>query len=198
MINAFGLLYEPDKQWQKISEKNASIAKTYLSFLVFAALLPPASAFVGSTYIGWSIGFSDTNRLTVDSALQLSIIAYAAILVAVLVLSWFVQWMAKTYGANPSLKRCVNLSAYSCTPLFLVSVLGAYPILWLDMLFSLGAIAWAVYLLYHGVPIMMGIDKDRGFLFASSILTVCMVIMVGMLAITVIFWGSGFAPTFTQ
>ena len=65
------------------------------------------------------------------------------------------------------------------------------------MLLSLVAIAWAVYLLYLGVPILMGIEKERGFLFASSILTVCMVILVGMLAVTVVFWGSGLTPVFT-
>ncbi|NVJ59121.1 MAG: YIP1 family protein [Gammaproteobacteria bacterium] len=197
--NTFGLLYEPDKQWQKISDKNDSIAKTYFKFIIFMALLPPVSAYIGSTYVGWSLGFGETYRLTADSALRLSIAAYLAILVAVLVLAWFVQWMAKTYGANPSYKRCVNLTAYTCTPLFLVSIMGAYPILWFDMLVSLVAIAWAIYLLYHGVPIMMGIDKDRGFLFASSIITVCMCVLVGMLAITVLFWGTGIAsPVFTS
>ncbi|WMS86226.1 Yip1 family protein [Pleionea litopenaei] len=196
--NTFGLLYEPEKQWQKISEKNDSVFKTYFKYIVVMALLPPAAAYVGSTHVGWTLGMSDTYRLTPQSALQLSVAAYLAILVAVLVLAWFVQWMAKTYGANPSYKRCVNLTAYSCTPLFLVSILGVYPILWLDMLFSLVAIGWAVYLLYNGVPIMMGIDRDRGFLFASSIITVCMCVLVGMLAITVIFWGWGLAPVFTH
>jgi hypothetical protein len=196
--NTFGLLYEPEAQWQKISEKNDSIVKTYAKFLVFMALLPPVSAYIGATYVGWSLGIDETYRLTPDSALKLSIAAYFAILVAVLVLAYFVQWMAKTYGANPSLKRCLNLAAYSCTPLFLVSIAGAYPILWLDMLISLIGVGWAVYLLYHGVPIMMGIEKERGFLFASSILTVGLCILVGMIAITVIFWGSGIAPVFTN
>ncbi len=196
--NTFGLLYEPEKQWQKISEKNDSIIKTYFKFLVFIALIPPVSAYVGATYVGWSLGISDTYRLTPASALKLSIAAYLAILVAVFVLAYFIQWMAKTYGATPSLKRCVNLAAYSCTPLFLVSIAGTYPILWLDMLISLAGIGWAVYLLYNGVPLMMGIDRERGFLFASSILTVGLCILVGMLAITVLFWGAGIAPVFTS
>ncbi|WP_164503499.1 Yip1 family protein [Pleionea sediminis] len=197
--NTFGLLYEPEQQWQKISEKNDSIVKTYFKFLVVMALIPPSAAFVGSTYVGWSLSFTEeTQRLTVDSALKLSIAAYFAILAAVFALAAFIHWMARTYGSSPSMKRCMNLAAYSCTPLFLVSVFGAYPILWMDMLLSLVAIAWAVYLLYTGVPIMMGIDKERGFMFAGSIITACMCILVGMLAVTVIFWGSGLAPAFTS
>ena len=110
----------------------------------------------------------------------------------------FIQWMAKTYGANPSLSECVNLTAYSCTPLFLAGFLGSFPILWLDMLLSLVAIAMSINLLYKGVPEVMNINQEKAFLFSSSILTVCMVSMVGMLAITIIFWGSGLSPIFVS
>ena len=198
LTNAIALLYGPSQVWKKISEQKQSIAQIYFTFLIFFAAIPPVSAFIGSTYVGWSIGDGATHKLTTESALYLSIVAYIAILVAVLVLAAFVQWMAKTYGASPTLADCVALTAYSCTPLFLVSIMGSFPILWLDMLFSLVAIAMSVNLLYKGVPEIMGINQEKGFLFASSILTVCMVSLVGMLAITIIFWGSGLSPVFTS
>ncbi|WP_196137984.1 Yip1 family protein [Aliikangiella sp. G2MR2-5] len=198
LTNAIALLYGPSQEWQKISEQKQSISHIYLTFLIFFAAIPPVSAFIGATYVGWSVGDGATHKLTSDSALYLSIVAYFAILVAVFVISAFIQWMAKTYGAAPSLAECVNLTAYSCTPLFLVGILGSFPILWLDMLFSLIAIAMAVNLLYKGVPKIMGINQEKGFLFASSILTVCMVSLVGMLAITIVFWGSGLSPVFTS
>ncbi|MDH5432449.1 MAG: YIP1 family protein [Gammaproteobacteria bacterium] len=196
LMNAVSLLYNPAEEWKKIGAKNPGILNTYLGYLIFFAAIPPVSAFIGSTYVGWTIGDGETHKLTVESAMKLSIIAYFAILAAVLVLSAFVQWMAKTYGAKPSLSDCVNLTAYSCSPLFLVGLLGVFPILWLNMLTSIVAIAMAVNLLYKGVPTLMNINEEKGFLFASSILTVCMVVLVGMLAITIIFWGSGFSPIF--
>ncbi|WP_444994046.1 Yip1 family protein [Aliikangiella sp. IMCC44359] len=198
LTNAISLLYGPTQEWRNIKEQKQSISHIYLTFLIFFAAIPPASAFIGSTYIGWSIGDGETHKLTTESAMYLSVIAYFAILSAVMVLAWFIQWMAKTYGANPSLAECVNLTAYSCTPLFLAGFLGSFPILWLDMLLTLVAIAMAVNLLYKGVPEVMGINREKGFLFASSILTVCMVSLVGMLAITIIFWGSGLSPVFTS
>jgi hypothetical protein len=189
-------MYSPSKEWTNISKQNQSISHIYLTFLVFFAAIPPASAFVGSTYVGWQVGSGETHTLTSESAMYLSIAAYIAILVAVFTLSTFVQWMAKTYGAKPSLAECVNLTAYSFTPLFLAGFLGAFPILWLDMLVSLFAIAMSVNLLFKGVPQLMGINEEKAFLFSSSILTVAMVSLVGMLAITVIFWGSGLSPVF--
>lgn len=196
LTNAFALMYGPTKEWRNISEQNQSISHIYLTFLIFFAAIPPASAFIGSTYVGWQVGNGETHTLTSESALYLSVIAYFAIMTAVFVLSLFVQWMAKTYGAKPSLSECVNLTAYSFTPLFLAGFLGAFPILWLDMLVTLVAIGMSVNLLYKGVPQLMGISEEKAFLFSSSILTVAMVSLVGMLAITVIFWGSGLSPVF--
>ena len=196
LTNAFALLYGPAKEWAHIAQQKQSILHIYLTYLIFFAAIPPAAAFVGSTYVGWQIGNGDIHTLTTESALYLSVIAYIAILVAVFVLSLFIHWMAKTYGAKPSLSECVNLTAYSFTPLFLAGILGAFPILWLDMLVTLFAIAMSVNLLFKGVPQLMGINEEKAFLFSSSILTVAMVSLVGMLAITVIFWGSGFSPVF--
>jgi len=196
LTNAFALLYGPTTEWNKISQQKQSISHIYLTFLIFFAAIPPVAAFIGSTYVGWQIGNGATHTLTSESALYLSVIAYIAILVAVFVLSLFIQWMAKTYGAKPSLSKCVNLTAYSFTPLFLAGALGAFPILWLDMLVTLFAIGMSVNLLFKGVPQLMGINEEKAFLFSSSILTVAMVSLVGMLAITVIFWGSGFSPVF--
>jgi len=196
LTNAFALMYGPNKEWRNISEQKQSISHIYLTFLIFFAAIPPAAAFVGSTYVGWQVGDGNTHTLTTESALYLSVIAYFAIMAAVFVLSMFIQWMAKTYGANPSLAECVNLTAYSFTPLFLAGFLGAFPILWLDMLLSLVAIGMSVNLLFKGVPQLMGINEEKAFLFSSSILTVSMVSLVGMLAITVIFWGSGLSPVF--
>ncbi|MCH8178135.1 MAG: DUF1282 family protein, partial [Proteobacteria bacterium] len=44
---------------------------------------------------------------------------------------------------------------------------------WLNMLIGLPVLAYTVYLLYTGLPIMMGISRDRGFLFSTAVLGVC-------------------------
>ncbi len=196
LTNAFALLYGPSDEWQNIGSKKQSISHIYFTFLIFFVAIPPAAAYIGSTYVGWQVGSGETHRLTPESAMYLSVIAYFAMLVAVFVLSAFIRWMAQTYGANPSLAECVNLTAYSFTPLFLAGFLAVFPILWLDMLVSLIAIGMSINLLFKGVPVMMGINEEKAFLFSSSILTVSMVSLVGMLAVTVIFWGSGIAPIF--
>ncbi|MHC4109302.1 MAG: hypothetical protein ACYSTY_14580 [Planctomycetota bacterium] len=48
------------------------------------------------------------------------------------------------------------------------------------------------------MPIMMEIPRERGFLFSSAMLAFGLVTLVAMLAVTVLLWGAGFAPSFTS
>ena len=58
------------------------------------------------------------------------------------------------------------------------------------------AVGWAVYLLYSGLPVVMDIPAERGFLYASAVVGVCMVSLVAMMGVTVILWNLGFMPEF--
>jgi len=88
------------------------------------------------------------------------------------------------------------LSAYTATPLFIVAVFAVYPVLWVLMLAALAAIAHAVYLLYQGIPIMMHIPKEQGFLYASSVLTASLVVLVASVAGMIILISTGLSFTF--
>jgi hypothetical protein len=66
------------------------------------------------------------------------------------------------------------------------------------MVFGLLALASSVYLLYSGVPILMNISEDKGFLMSSALLALGLVALVTLLAVTALFWGFGFHPEFTN
>jgi hypothetical protein len=104
--------------------------------------------------------------------------------------------MEKTFGADASFERCLIFTTFTATPMFLSGFIGLLPILWLDVFVVLGAVCYSLYLLYVGIPIFMNIPEERGFIFASSILTVGLCSLVGLMAATVILWGSGLAPQF--
>ena len=45
---------------------------------------------------------------------------------------------------------------------------------------------------------MMEIPPERGFLFASAVMAFGLVALVAMIAVTVLLWGAGLAPSFTS
>jgi hypothetical protein len=199
LINhVLGLLLNPREEWQAIKQENKSIAACYLELILILALIPPFAGFYGTTQIGWQIGWEQPVKLTSASALLIAVLYYVVILIAIFVVGKAIHWMATTYGSTPSLAACVRLAAFTATPLLLIGVMQFYPVLWVNFVVGLAALAYTVYLLYTGVPIMMDISKERGFLFSSAVITFGLVALVAMLAITVMLWGMGFAPEFTR
>ena len=194
----WGLFTNPRKEWEAIRDDECTIGKCYAAHVLILAAIPPISGFIGTTQFGWQIGVGDPVMLDMQKAGLFAALYYLAMLVGVFSMGWMIQWMADTYGAKPQLSQSVVLAAYTATPLFLIGLMELYPVLWLNMVVGIPALAYTVYLLYTGVPIMMGISEERGFLFSSAVLAVGLVAFVALLAITALLWGMGLEPTFTR
>ena len=195
--HVIGLFSSPTVEWEKIRDEACSTSACVFKHVVLMAGIPAISAYIGTTMVGWKIGVSGTHYLSNESAGIMAILTYLAMIAGVIGMGAMIQWMAGTYGKPQPLARCVVFAAYVATPLFIIGLMMLYPILWLNMLLGLPAVAYSVFLLYSGVPVVMEMDKEKGFLFASAILGLGLVAMVAILATTVILWGFGFGPQLT-
>ncbi|MEQ9208301.1 MAG: hypothetical protein RLN96_00450, partial [Pseudomonadales bacterium] len=65
-----------------------------------------------------------------------------------------------------------------------------------DLLIAIVASSWAVYLLYKGIPLAMKMPPERGFLYATSVVGVVLVMVSAMMGATLILWDMGFEPVF--
>lgn len=193
-----GLFTHPKEEWGSIHKKDYSVAGCLLTHTMIFALIPAVSGFIGTTQIGWRIGAGPAVKLTVASAVPIAVLYYLAMIVGVFTIAWAIRWMSETYDAHQPLAECMVLASYTATPLFLIGIMQLYPLLWLNFLVGLPALGYTAYIFYTGVPIMMEISEERGFLFASAALAFGMVVLVGMLAVTALLWGSGLAPMFTR
>ena len=198
LAHLFGLFSNPRKEWQNIRDEDCTIGKCYCSYVFILAAIPPVSGYFGTTLFGWEVGAREAIRLSPESALVIAIAYYLVMLIGVFSMGFMIHWMGKTYGTEQTLPRCISLAAYIATPMFMVGVFELLPVLWLNFVIGLPALAYTVYLLYTGVPIMMEIPEERGFLFSSAVLAVGMVALVSTLAASAILWGSGFAPQFVD
>jgi Yip1 domain len=196
LSNAVGLFSHPSKAWVSIATEKTGIVGL-VSYLLVMAAIPTLCGYVGVTATGWDIG-GHVSKLTADSAIQLSVLTYLAIITAVVVLGRVVHWMASTYGSSPSMTQSVMMISYAATPLFLSGVTLIKPHLWTNVLALTAGISYATYLLFIGVPKVMNISQERGILFASSVLTIGLVVLVAILAVTVVLWGLGVGPVYTS
>ncbi len=193
-----GLFTHPDEEWTTIRRSHETAPKLYVQHILLLALIPAAAAYYGTTQIGWTIGSEAPVMLTQASALSLCVLFYCAILSGVFILGKFIDFMAVTYGVDKAEHRGLELASYAATPLFIAGAVAIYPDIWLNMFVGIIGVAYSVYLLYEGLPILMNIPKERGFLFASSVLTVGLVMLVALLATSVIIWSMGIGPVYTS
>jgi hypothetical protein len=197
LIHAFWLFFDPKGAWDRIHAHRYSLPGVVAGHTLVFALIPVLAAYYGTTRVGWEIG-GDVVRITVESARNIAVLSYLAILASVASVGYMIFWMSQTYGARQPLGQCVALATFTVTPLFLVGVIVAYPLLWLNMLVGLPALAYTIFLFFTGVPRMMEVPEERAFLFASAVLAFGLVTLVALLAVSVILWGVGLAPEFVR
>lgn len=196
MQHVWGLLSHPENEWKAIRKQGCPIGSCYILHIMILAAIPPVCGYIGTTEVGWHIGPREF-KLVPESARLIAVLYYLAMLVALFTLAALIHWMRQTYGAKRPFANSVALAGYTATPLFLIGIFQLYPEPWLNLIVGLPALAYTVFLLYSGVPIMMGISKERGFLFSSAVLAVGLVMLVGLLAASVILWSMGAGPAFT-
>lgn len=190
-----GVFTNPKKVWEDVREEKCNLIECYIKHILILAAIPPVCAFIGATKVGWTIG-DNTFRLTEASTIPMALGFYLFSLLAIYIMGRAIHWMATTFDAEVSLEKSVLIATQFVTPLFLSGFIALYPLPWLIMLVGIVAIAYCVYLMYTGIPIVLQIEPEKGFILASGVLTVGLVTMVGVIATTVILWGMGFGPQY--
>jgi len=198
--HTFGLIFRPAQQWRNIAELPESSQNVLVLYPFIFAILPAVAWYWGTSQVGWTVGsYDQIIRLTQASALQIHILFYCVMVAAVAIIGYFIHWMSDTYGAEHStIARGIMIAGLTATPLFIMGLVGFYPVLWVDLLLGVVAISWSVYLMYLGIPIVMDIPQERGFLFSSAILAISLVILVSIMVVTILAWDYGAAPAFTD
>jgi hypothetical protein len=196
--HAVGVLVRPSTQWRNVAKLPEPSLNTLALYPCIMAILPAVAWFYGTTEVGWAVGDGEATRLTPDSARSIVILFYLAMVAAVAGIGYFIHWMSDTYGAQSTIAKGIAIAGLSATPMFIAGLAGFYPLLWVDLLVGTVAVSWSVYLLYLGIPIVMDIPEERGFLFSSAIIAICLVLATCIMVGSVILWDFGAAPAFTD
>ena len=191
----WGLYAHPREEWQTIEKRHESLTYSLIHILV-VALIPAICSYFATAHIGWSIGAGDLIKLPENAAMLMSVAMYAGLIIGVFGLAYLIQWMAVTFDAKPDFTQCLELAAYTATPLLMVGLTALYPVLWFMTIAGLAALSYSVYLLYSGVPIMMNIPEEKGFIYASSVVTCGLVLLVTLMAASAIMFGMGFGSDY--
>ncbi|MCH8529366.1 MAG: YIP1 family protein [Saccharospirillum sp.] len=195
--HTLGIFTHPNSEWSLIRNQRRSKLMEYLTHVPILALIPAVCFYIGVVHVGWQFGSGPQTTLTVQSGLILCVLSYIAALAGVWIFAEFINWMAKTYAEEDiDPHHGMAMAVYATTPIFLAGIAGIWPVLWLNVIVFAIAAAYAVYLIYEGMPIVMNIPKERAFMYSTSVITVALVLLVTMRVGTVILWSAGFGPEY--
>jgi len=188
------LLFRPQEVFHELAGIRPAATDVFFKLAVWIGLLPPVFAFIGASLFGWRIGAIEPLYLPPGTLLAISIAYYLTLLFGFVSTALVSQWMAATYGASDSLGTHFALVLVVGTPLMVGSVIHLYPNAFINVLALVPVLIWSMFLLYRGLPVVLGISPERGMLMASSLIAYLLVAMVSLLGITVALWGQGIGP----
>ena len=191
----WGLYVQPKDEWIDIDTHHESLLSVAVSLFCFA-LIPAVSAWYTATVTGWKLGAGESTYLSSSSATIMAVAMVIVSITLVVTFSIFVQWMAGNFGSSSSFTQALELTTYTAAPIFITGIAALIPVAWVIMLALLVGITFSVRALYTGVPIIMHITEERGFIYASSLLTVGLVLFVASMGFTVVMWSFGLGPQF--
>ena len=187
------VLFRPKKVFEALAAAEPSAPKVFFGFALWLGLLPPLFAYFGTMQFGWRLGVEPV-FLPRSTVLAICAAYFAALLFGFLSGAVVARWMAVTYDASQSLGRCLALMAIVGAPLAVGSVVHLYPHGFFNILVLVPVLIWCMYLLYRGLPVVLGTGPNRGVLMASALVAYLFVAFVSLLGITVALWGSGIGP----
>lgn len=193
----WGLYAHPKDEWQTIEKRHESLMYSLIHILV-VALIPAICGYYAAAHIGWTIGVGDPIKISQSGAQMMAIAMYFALVLGVFALAYLIQWMAKTFDSKPSFIQSLELAAYTATPMLMVGIVALFPVLWFVTIAGMIAVSYSIYLLYSGVPIMMNIPEEKGFIYSSSVVTCGLVLLVAIMAMSAILWTMGFGPEYVS
>lgn len=183
----WGIYAHPKEEWHVIDERHESYFYS-LSHIAIVSLIPSLVCYYASAHLGWSIGAGELIKLSKQSAMLLSVGMYFGLMTGVVALAILIHELAKIFDSSPTYTQSLELAAYTATPLFMVGFAAFYPALWFVMMVGFAGLAYSVYLLYSGVPILMHIPEDKGFIYSSSVVTCGLILLVILMVGSVILW----------
>jgi hypothetical protein len=165
------ILLTPRTEWPVIEQERATMSDLYINYVAILAAIPEVAHIIGQSLVGAA-------HVSIGALVLRAVIAYAVTLAMVYIIAGVIDLLAPRFGGKKNFPNALKLSVYSYTPLWLAGIFLLIP--GLNFLLILGV--YGLYLLWIGLPMLMGVPSDCAFRYAI-VVTACALIPVVVLAI---------------
>ena len=190
----FRLVSRPNDVFRNLSTAKPSAAEVFFKLSIWLLALPPLFAWFGTRRFGWRLGATEPLILSTKQLTGITVGYFIALIFGFISAGLIARWMSVTYGARHSLGIHFAVITVVGAPLAAGSVIHLYPDVFINVLVLVPTLIWSMFLLYRGLPVVLGISPQRGMLMASALIGYLLVAAVSLLGITVVVWSHGIGP----
>ena len=178
------MLYEP-KHSLEAADRIPAKPMDIIMHTAMLALIPTICGYIATVHIGWDLGAGALYTIEQYKALYISLAAFITFNIGVYAMGFGICWLAKTFDVKPNPIHCVELALFASVPLFLTGFSALYPVLYINIMIGMAAVAAAIYLLYTGVPIFMHIPEEKGFVYSTWVVSLGLIMVIVFLGFSV-------------
>lgn len=178
------LLLHPNVSFEEADKEPAKPLEIVV-LTALLALIPAICGYVATVHIGWDLGAGSLFTLDANKAMYISIAAFVTFNVGVYAMGFGICWLSTTFDVKPEPSNCIEMAFFTAVPLFLTGFAALYPVLHINLLVGLLAVVASVYLLYSGLPIIMRIPVEKGFVYSTWIVSLGLIMLIVFLGISV-------------
>jgi hypothetical protein len=168
---------KPNSEWPVIAEETTSTRDLLIGYVVPLAAIGPVAAFIGGSVIGRSVPFIGSYRVPMLNGLTTAVFSYVMAIVGIFIISFIINALAPTFGAEKNSSQSLKLAIYSFTPGW---VAGALHILTSLSLLALIAGLYGLYLLYLGLPRLMKCPPEKAVGY-TVVAALCAIVLTALL-----------------
>jgi Yip1 domain len=163
----------PATEWPVIAAEPATTGGLIMGYAAPLAAIGAVAGFIGRSLVGTTLPFVGTYRTPVVTGLTLSIFMFGMALVGVFLLSLIINALAPTFGGQKNGIQALKVAVYCYTPAWIAGVLQIVPVL---ALLGIFAALYGLYLLYLGLPRLMGSPEDKSIAY-TAVVVICAIVL---------------------
>jgi hypothetical protein len=178
----------PNTEWPVIAAEPASTGALMTGYVVPLAAIGAIAGFIGGSLVGRTLPYIGSYRVPLMSGLVFAVFTICMAVVGVFILSFVINALAPTFGAEQNSTQALKVAVYSYTPAWVAGVLQIVPLLGI---FAIFAAFYGIYLLYLGLPALMKCPPDKAIGY-TAVVVICAIVLTMVLgAISAMFAGAG-------
>jgi hypothetical protein len=167
--NAINLVKNPAAFMRQNKENAVPLNSIIIGYVAVLAAIPFVATLLGDLWY-----------YTGAYALGLALATYVLDVIGVFVIGFLIWKLAPSFATKTDQGRATLLAAFVYTPVFLVSILTIIPFIgWITIL----GLLYGLYILYLGLPIMLGTPADKALSYVVVVVVVALVVYAVIAAI---------------